>query len=410
MSGRKLTLMSTFILVAISGFLSGCRPFQTSPPDGPYLVGVNVQNHMVGDHEVQFTTWYPAQYLPGVAPYMTEDLIIGTAVLNADFDSSGGPYPLIVFDPGFGASGNQYYFYTQNLASHGYVVIGIDPLDKDQMTDNLGKTDPKILSLALSESYKEHDANDAVRLLFQDWWIATDFGMTYRPAEIEYAKQLAVNCNQDPSSIFYGMIDTENIGMTGHSLGAWYSLLEGGMPFNCDYELTPEECDVNQVSITDLDPCCMASIAGLVNPLALKDDRIKAILPLAPPILMADSQITRSAAELDIPVMFIAGDDPANESTFEPMWEVYTNAANPKYFVQIRDTDHFVVFDIIETLKPWVQNLIPGGNHTYFLNKARAYKDYSSAFFNMYLKGDTSGLSTMHHRNQYFVKKVWYQD
>jgi hypothetical protein len=184
------------------------------------------------------------------------------------------------------------------------------------------------------------------------------------------------------------------------------------VPFLCDYELSPADCDAARMSAVDWDPCCAESVRALKNPFALKDDRIMAILPMAPPIFHKSSEIGRNAARIETPLMIITGDDPRWEASFGPIWEVYDHASGPKYLVEILDTDHFVVTDNVETLPANAKKMIPGpqSNHTHFAEKARAYKDYSAAFFNLYLKGDKTGIELLHEPNQRFVKHLWYQE
>jgi hypothetical protein len=410
---RILNNTAAVLSIVIAILLCSCTPFKTSEPDGPQKVGVTVKYLVLVDRELKLTIWYPAKPGPGAVPHMFDNNIIGSAFFDADFDPSGGPYPLIIFSPGLGASGDSYVFYTENLASFGYVVVGINHLDANQNTEKSGSgfRGYSELNRALYELGRKN-SSDTVFILNRDWFIKTEFGLTYRPQEISFTIDQAVQWNQDPSSMFFNMIDTNNIGMTGHSLGGYMTLLKGGMPFLCDYELSPGDCDVARMSAADWDPCCTESVQALQNPFALKDDLIKAILPLAPPIFHKNSEIGRNAARIETPLMIITGDDPHWEASFAPIWEVSDNASGPKYLVEIRDCDHFVVTDMIETLPEGVKKMIPGpkSNHTHFAGKARAYKDYSATFFNLYLKGDKKEIEILHEPNQRFVKRLWYQE
>ena len=385
--------------------------FVTAPPDGLHKVGVNVQSYGFQDRRLQLTTWYPAKPVAGAKPYETPEHVVGTAVKDAPLDRTGGPYPLILFSPGLGAPGDGYYFYTQNLASHGYVVISIDHLDALTALPGMGTGSYTIRSVARAlQALMANNSSDSVFLLFSDWFKKTQFGMTYRPAEISFAIDQAVKRNTDARSPFHGMINTNDIGMTGHSLGAAYSLLKGGMPIYCDYPLTAEERDVENSVITDVNPCAMSEVKGMKSPFALRDPRIKAIVPLAAPCFIKDSQIARSATQIRTPLMFINGDDPKFEASFGTQYTTYENASGPKYIVEVKDTDHFVVTDMIEALPPLLKGIFPAEDHRDFAQKADIYKAYSTAFFNRYLKGDEEGMNTLHTQRSPFVTRLWFED
>ncbi|WP_192808691.1 alpha/beta hydrolase family protein [Actinomadura montaniterrae] len=399
-------------LTPVGKFLDAVdHTFATAPPDGPHKVGVNVQSYRFQDRQLQLTTWYPANPAVGAKPYETPEHVVGTAVKDAPLDRSGGPYPLILFSPGLGAPGDGYYFYTQNLASQGYVVISIDHLDALTALPGMGTGLYTVRSVARAlQALVANNSSDSVFNLFSDWFKKTQFGMTYRPAEISFTIDQAVRRNADPKSPFHRMINTNDIGMTGHSLGAAYTLLKGGMPIYCDYPLTAKESDVEHSVITDVNPCAMSEVKAMKGPFALQDPRIKAVVPLAAPCFIKDSQIARSAAQIRTPLMFINGDDPKFEASFGTQYTTYNHAVGPKYFVEVKDTDHFVVTDMIEALPPALKGIFPADDHRDFAQKADIYKAYSTAFFNRYLKGDTRGMNTLHTKKSPFVTRLWFED
>ena len=211
--------------------------------------------------------------------------------------------------------------------------------------------------------------------------------------------------NRDPTSSLHGMIQADNVGVIGHSLGGFSSLLVGGMPFICDYELAPEQCDIEHMRIADYDPRCTKVARELEDPFSLKDARVKAILPPGPPIFHKD--IARNAAELKTPLMIIAGDSKRFEASFPPMWAVYENARGPKHMVLIKQTDHFVIIDFILAFRSARYLFLPWFR-AHFTEKTQAYKDYSVSFFDLYLKGSDRGAAVLHVPNQPFVKQVWH--
>ncbi|MGX1811003.1 alpha/beta hydrolase family protein [Nocardia sp. NPDC055321] len=355
-------------------------PVTTAAPMGKYPVGVNVSSYTYGGRSLRLVTWYPAQATT-VPPFVTPNGITGAAVENAPLDHSGGPYPVIMFSPGLGAPGDGYYFYTQNLASQGYVVVGID---HDDATDAMPGLQGSELVKGL-QAMAIQNPSDSVFSIYGEWFRRTQFAMTYRPQEIAIAIDTTLRRNQDREDILGGSMNPEAIGMTGHSLGAAYTLLKGGMSVPCDHPVPAIE---SGTAVTDIDPCALPARQDWPSEDALRDPRIKAIVPLASPVFVADDYISRAAADITIPMMFITGADPYLEASRAPQWQVYDAARGPKYFVEITNTDHFLVTDAA-ALNPYFSVIQLPWDKADFTAKAQAYMRYSAAFFDRYLKGDT---------------------
>ncbi|MFL5494178.1 MAG: hypothetical protein ACJ8DC_07310, partial [Gemmatimonadales bacterium] len=139
-------------------------------PTGPFAVGrVELQwtdssrtepfvSALSARRELLVYLWYPADVGPGApfADYIphiaTIAAAIGDSALNQELGSArsaimsgalrshsvdnppvraaGRPFPVLVFSPGFGESSLTYSAQLEDLASHGYVVIGIEhPFD-----------------------------------------------------------------------------------------------------------------------------------------------------------------------------------------------------------------------------------------------------------------------------------------
>ena len=88
-----LLVLSTVGLVAAVGL----------PPTGPHKVERTVRRSFESrpGRTVAVEVWYPA-------------------------DRAGGPFPLLLFSPGFGGKPSQYLSQLEDLASHGYVVAGLE--------------------------------------------------------------------------------------------------------------------------------------------------------------------------------------------------------------------------------------------------------------------------------------------
>lgn len=386
--------------------------FHTVSPDGPYPVGVRMEWSKIGARAIRTLVWYPAKTVAGAEPFLfvNERLgaaVAGSAVLNAPPDRSAAPYPLILYSPALTAPADASVFYTQNLASHGYVVISVDHMDANQLDLIVRNGNWRNLVRffrRMSKEFIKGNPSVTVLVMFSGHFRRTEFGLRYRPLEARTAIDNAALWNGDPSSPLMGMIDLERIGMTGHSLGAWTTLLFGGMSLKYDERLCAGRHDINSGCIADHDPCCTPFARSLSTPTALRDERVKAILPMGSPIFQHN--IRDNAMEIRVPVMFLTGDDRRWEATLRTQKEVYDNAPGPKHFVIIRDTDHYVICDMWMKSRIILNRIRPLRFKRDFQEKAQVYKDYSVAFFDRYLKGDDRAAHILWEPGHPFVKQV----
>ncbi|KAI0970452.1 alpha/beta-hydrolase [Xylaria arbuscula] len=377
----------------------------TADPTGPYGIGITLQTYCSDDRNLTVSIWYPATPENGSSPYVSSGGIVGQAYEDAPLNSSGGPYPLILFSAGLGAVHDAYYFYVQNLVSHGYVVTSAQHLDARHANTTTNIT----LELVAAADALAGDTNDAVITLYTDWFRETQYAFTYRSQEIELNLNKTLELADDSSSIFYGNIDKDIIGMTGHSLGGFFTnIVGGGAPVYCDYVMLPGEDDPSNPLLASVSPCAFEEVQNLSSPLALHDSRVKAIIPLAAPSFLTKDQIARSAAQIQIPVMVMTGDNFTSETTEWIQKAVYNNSQGPAYYVQIEDADHYFICEAYGLNT----NLAMKGTEDSdnFLDKAAAYMTYSAAFFNLYLKGNTSALDTLHETYSSYVKDLKYRN
>ncbi|MBS0518329.1 MAG: hypothetical protein JSR90_06525 [Proteobacteria bacterium] len=119
--GLLLAALVAFV-VALVGWLVFVprRPL----PTGPWAVGrIDVVLRDPEDGPLSLTIWYPASGQAG-----------GSAVEGARF-AARVPAPLILYSPGWGGTRTQSSSQTENLASHGFVVVGCDDISSDPATD-----------------------------------------------------------------------------------------------------------------------------------------------------------------------------------------------------------------------------------------------------------------------------------
>jgi dienelactone hydrolase len=214
------------------------------------------------DRRLRTDVWYPA------APsgeQETRDAAV----------AEGGPYPLVVLSHGLSALSSLYSSYGQHLASQGYVVAAPNyPLS------NAG-------------------APGGPRLI----------AVLEQPDDVSFVIDEMLAFNADEGSAFFGVIDPERIGATGHSLGAMTTFMS--------------------VNGDDSDP------------------RIKAALPFSTPGCFFGEDFV---ADESVPTLFVSG---THDLITPPVSadHPYDIANAPRYLVTVRGADHtrFADVDIPDT-------------------------------------------------------------
>ncbi len=385
---RFMACCAALAALLISGSAWAKKPLKTFSPDGPYKVGVTVEKATLDGRPTWVMLWYPAAE-PSAEPYeYSGGAVVGAAVYDAPADKEGGPYPLILFSHGMGACGDQSVYYTENLASYGYVVVAPDHLDS-AMCHIQGEPDITPGRIASAAVKSGGDLGGTVMELFKDKFEEMGYDFSYRPREASAAIDKALEWNGASGHVIEGLIDPSRIGATGHSLGGYTTLMIGGVPFHCE-DFSPEagQCDMDRgLTLREgMDPCCMESVRSQ-GALGAKDERVKAILPLGPAAFFPE--IERAASEIEVPIMIISGGHKKMEVPWEPIQAIYDNAPPPKYAIRLDKTDHMTISDMTLAASFLVKMFLPGFRSGY-KKKAQAYKDYSAVFFETYLKGDDS--------------------
>ena len=241
---------------------------ETAP--GPYAVGVttlqlvdtsrSTEAHgdvpQSNERVLPTEVWYPAVADPAKPDGR-----------DAAVDASGGPFPLIVFAHGLTSSRLFSPDYTRHLASHGYVVAAPDfPLTK----------------------------------------IGTEGGFVLRDlpnqaGDVSFVIDSMLRFNDEDGNPLRGSIDGEHIGLTGHSLGAFTTLI---------------------------------TIYGLYG--AQRDDRIDAALSISGTACFYDAG---DVGDVSTPLMLLHG----SEDLIVPRAgsrKAYEQANAPRYWVEVRGANH----------------------------------------------------------------------
>ncbi|HTF22413.1 MAG TPA: family membership [Candidatus Limnocylindria bacterium] len=183
--------------------------------------------------EVVVWIWYPSaavtsavpvEYLPApwrsalaqhsgalMSQFFTRDLSLVRAHSTSDPEVSPErpSYPVVIMRAGGGALTTDYTTLTEDLASHGYIVVGFDApyrtfvvvLPDNRVVIRPPTNDP--------ENLQADQANGLINRLLPMWSSDTAFVVT----------QLGHLNAADPSGKFTGRLDMQRLGMFGHSFG-----------------------------------------------------------------------------------------------------------------------------------------------------------------------------------------------
>jgi len=285
---------------------------------GPYAVGVRnftipAENDI--DRDLIASLWYPAlnpdntagemvytlNFEPGDFPLLK---VIGHAIQDADIDTSGAPYPLVVHSHAHMSFSQELPYLVEHLASRGFVVIAVD--HEDNWSTAFGPLDYQ--------------------------------AMLRRPQEItrqiDYAESLSAPAGRLP-----GMIDTEKVGVTGWSLGGTTALAAGGARMNLGEMRTwckenPKGAALSEWACVDIldHEAELAAFAGLdQTPTGLwadwGDERVGAVIPLASATIPFGSE---GIGYLDVPVMFMVGSDDTAKDPYFEMAEPYESVTSER--------------------------------------------------------------------------------
>jgi predicted dienelactone hydrolase len=171
--------------------------------------------------------WYPARPGGSPVPYMPPewarerqaDRGLGSLLFqnpksiqghatDAPPSPQGAPYPVIVLEPGLGPTIADYTSLAEDLASRGYVVIGLNPTHSAAISVVGGKVIAQNALGTIAENASPEEARRQGDALNKVW-----------AADDRFAIDQAAKLNADSASGFAGMLDLQHIGLLGHSFG-----------------------------------------------------------------------------------------------------------------------------------------------------------------------------------------------
>ncbi|MGO8719730.1 MAG: alpha/beta hydrolase family protein [Acidobacteriaceae bacterium] len=224
----------TCLLILTAAFTYVLPMFSLPKPTGTYAIGtriehlvdpVRMETHVAGPprpREIMVQIWYPAvphrQKLASYRRRRETTLLSSYMVVlkthsyrNAPVATSGAPFPVLLFNPEWRGQRTQNTYQVEDLASHGFIVVGVDH------TYNSGPVafpDGRVV-----RTTDVHDIAD-----FQHTTVAEQIAIGSREVSIQAGDDVLVlntlsAANLDPKSPWFHRVDADNAGAFGHSFG-----------------------------------------------------------------------------------------------------------------------------------------------------------------------------------------------
>ncbi len=185
--------------------------------------------------------------------------------IKVHLPQSGGPYPIIVISHGAGGDWNTHDAQATHLASHGFAVLNVEHVGSN--------TDRLKASFRLRSNLEDmiHDADEVLG----------------RPKDLGFALDQAEKWNRDHAKL-KDRLNVRQVGMLGHSFGAFTVMVAAGMRPALDWIVPP------------------VSPGKGLGP-DLSDGRAKCAVALSPQAPGEPFFLPESYASLQIPMLGISG-------------------------------------------------------------------------------------------------------
>jgi predicted dienelactone hydrolase len=301
-----------------------------------------------GSVMIPVAVWYPTTSPPNRFDYqyVTNHVFTEVAV---DGEPAPGVYPLIVYSHGATGSGLCSAFVEESLARSGFIVAAPDHTDSTTLARILPEDNPVrngIFRKLASLKY----ANEVRSDLLGENAVADRPEVSYRPAQVKATISAMLS-----NPRFSNHIDPKQIGLFGHSFGAWTTMMISGP--------VPE----------------------------YGDPRVKAAVVLSAPV----NHYVFSGAELariHIPTMMMFGEKEVGEGRGDDRGLFYDRMTCPKYLLEIADADHFTFSGGVKEEYPTINEYLREDG------RRAAITRYTVAFFKHYFGNDPAAAEQLNIR------------
>lgn len=249
----------------------GVRTIELTNPDQLDLVNAKPGNEIERySRPLTVEIWYPAKENASGGTYQTflrdgktPITLTGKAIRDAAPETGQVPYPLVILSHGY--PGNRFLLshLGENLASKGYVVASIDHTDS---------------------TYNDQGA----------------FGSTLvnRPLDQRFVLSEIARLSKSQDSFLSGLVNTDNVGLVGYSMGAYGAVITAGAGVSQDAVNASWSAPSGALAIHQ---------AGSQSHKDLFDSRFKAIIAIAPWGMQRGMWKPEGLAEVKVPIFFMAG-------------------------------------------------------------------------------------------------------
>lgn len=343
------------VLAPYGMFAIGVQTLTATIPDSIDVLGVTGEDVPRYDRPLTLEVWYPAEigtvqggsYTAMLRDGVTEVTLSGRAARDA-VPASGAQFPLIVISHGY--PGNRYLMshLGENLASKGYVAVSIDHTDS---------------------TYSDQGA----------------FGSTLlnRPLDQAFVVDHMAGLNGPLGDI----IDADNTGVIGYSMGGYGALIFGGAG------VTQAATELSWGTPNGL---LAQHLAGSDSHEALMDARIKAVVAIGPWGNNAGFWDAGGLTGLRVPLMLMAGSDD-DVSVYDAMRGIFDGAlGTDRHLLTFEYANHNAAAPMPAPVESWAPSEVlefPPFAHyadavwdTTRMNNIAQH--FATAFMGLHLKGE----------------------
>lgn len=353
---RAMRILSAALIVSLSAAPCAARDIGQAQAKrfhaGLRILDVAYRAVDGAEESLTLAVWYPTDEASLPYTYRAEKNYESRVALDATVSAEAAPCPLVLFAHGLYGSGFNGAYLAEHLARQGYVVVAPDYID----------TAPPEYARRISFSrINDGRAERIGRVVMHAGWFARamgrdpeallDYAARRRWPQTSFVIDEMLRRNSNPSSPFHGAINENAIGISGHSLGGFTALGKIGAHPDPQHQ----------------------------------DERIKAAVIFSAPA----HPFEKTANGIAVPFMILAGDDDEpGMAPWVPRRTVFDQAPPPKYYLILKDTTHFTFGNRGCAGRP-LHRAVSETPQT------RAICDYGLAFFDRYLRGDTSAAKTL---------------
>lgn len=294
-------------LAALGMYGVGVRTVELVNPDQLDFVNTAEDGTVPSyDRPLTIEVWYPAtlddmdaigEYTVNTRNPEVQATLTGIAIRDAEPDNMSA-YPLVVISHGY--PGNRFLLshLGENLASKGYVVASIDHTDSTYADQNV-------------------------------------FGSTLynRPLDQHFVIESLVGMNDDDSSFLSGMVDADNVGLIGYSMGGYGAVIANGGSVTDAIAASPFAPPNNLLADHQADNEAYQAM--------LENSLIKAVVVFGPWGMNFGMWDAEGLSGIDVPFLFIAGsqDDVSGyEIGTRAIWENTSNSN--RYLLTFENARH----------------------------------------------------------------------